>query len=271
MLTAVCSCGAKYSLDEKYAGKEAACKKCGQRFRVPAAAAPPPPPPPAPPPPAPAARGLRRSPGRGAGAPAKAAPARRGLGSARVGNASLHHGQLVVPEGAEVPAHACLVCARRDNVSSVRRDFFYVPTLALLALLLGLLPGLIILVIAQRRSRINCPLCPECLSGWKRATLMISLYTWLVGFGLPIGATMYAAANRADGSRLLLTLLGSIAVVVAGFIALKQLLIARKQATVVLIAEGVTRLRLPNAAAVQAAWDEAGTDQAGSETSSAEA
>lgn len=268
MLTAVCSCGAKYSLDEKYAGKEAACKKCGQRFRVPTVAAPPPPPP-APPPAAPPSRGLRRSPARSAGGSAKAAPARRGLGSARVGNASLHHGELVVPQGAEVPGHACLVCARRDNVSPVRRDFFYVPTLALLALLLGLLPGVIILVILQRRSRINCPLCPECLSGWKRATLLISLYTWLIGFGLPIGATMYAAANRGEASTLALTLLGSIAVVVVGFIALKQLLIAKKQATVVSIAEGVTRLRLPNAAAVQAAWDEAGQAQAGNEESPA--
>jgi hypothetical protein len=77
-------------------------------------------------------------------------------------------GALVLPAVHPLPP-LCIKCGGSESLEPRHHEFRYRSGFLYLALLLGLIPGLVLLLTETRRAPVVLPLCPPCNDRWKRA------------------------------------------------------------------------------------------------------
>jgi hypothetical protein len=80
----------------------------------------------------------------------------------------------------------CWLCGRQNDQQPLAREFHYTPPLYFVAILLGLLPGLIVAVMGRRKVSLALPICGDCDQSWKGSERLATLFGLLGLFGLPI-------------------------------------------------------------------------------------
>jgi hypothetical protein len=77
-------------------------------------------------------------------------------------------GALVLPPGHPLPP-LCIKCGGSESLEARHHELRYRSGFLYLALLLGLIPGLVLLLAETKRAPVVLPLCPPCNDRWKRA------------------------------------------------------------------------------------------------------
>lgn len=78
--------------------------------------------------------------------------------------------QLEVPRGAHLPP-ICAKCGTPHGVAGHMMQFVYVPPVAYVGLVAGVLVGAILIQAMQKKATVVVPLCPGCHQKWKGAKL----------------------------------------------------------------------------------------------------
>lgn len=77
-------------------------------------------------------------------------------------------GALVLPSGHPLPP-LCIKCGASDSLEPRDHEFRCRSGLLYLTLLLGLIPGLVLILTETKRASVVLPICPPCNGRWKRA------------------------------------------------------------------------------------------------------
>lgn len=99
-------------------------------------------------------------------------------------------GSLVLPPGHPLPA-LCIKCGTTESLEPLHHELRYRSGLLYLGLLLGLIPGLVLVFAATKRAPVVLPLCPTCGDRWRRAATIQRLT--FVGGILALGVALFAA------------------------------------------------------------------------------
>jgi hypothetical protein len=156
--------------------------------------------------------------------------------------------RLVVQPYQELPIDECCLCGTKENLKRKLREFVYVPPLAYLALLAGVLPGALVLLLLQKRSNATLPLCGACWRRWVWATAAYVLAAILGIVALPVlggflGASVAQSSEQGPG--ILVGVLAGIALWIGLVVLLKVVLINRFQVIATRINDAGITLRFP--------------------------
>jgi hypothetical protein len=91
----------------------------------------------------------------------------------------------VAPQHAVLP-HVCAKCGSREGLGGHWENFVWTPPHAYLALLLGVLPGYLVMKSMQKRAVVIVPMCQPCVRRWHSASRLWS-FSWLVPFVILFG------------------------------------------------------------------------------------
>lgn len=124
--------------------------------------------------------------------------------------------QLEVPRGAHLPP-ICAKCGTPHGVAGHMMQFVYVPPVAYVGLVAGVLVGAILIQAMQKKATVMVPLCPGCHQKWKGAKLARGLaigapfIVLVLSFVLGIALSPGDAAGAVIGIGFLLFFVGIIA------------------------------------------------------------
>lgn len=156
-----------------------------------------------------------------------------------------------------LPEACCMICGGAAQIQTKRKEFTYVTPIAYLALLIGLLPGALLVMLLQKKETLDVPVCPACRSRWTMSSVVIGLFGGLGWLGLPIlGCFVGSAVNARDGAAV--GALIAFGVWLIGLIVLMAAWVPRRQVTCSKIDDATILLKVPNPASLKAAWAEAG-------------
>lgn len=160
---------------------------------------------------------------------------------------------LRVPLGGFIRRTHCLVCARGIATTTKTTTFRHVPLWAWLLLPICYV-GMIVIALSQERQEIDVPVCWDCQERWTRMTTMFRLYGVLALVALPvlfgfIGNNMV----RSDGG--FFGVCAGLMVWGWGLFGIHALGVRKCQPTCRAMDRTSALLRLPNAGALQTAWE----------------
>lgn len=161
-------------------------------------------------------------------------------------------GRLALPRGATLRASHCVMCTSASGIERVSKAVSYRPLWALLCLLFGVVPGLLLIAYFRQTEVIEFPLCRRCERNWRLAEAVPFVFALVLLFALPTVLMPIAGDDALTPLGLLMFGFGFVA------LAFHFACLPRLQATCVLIDSKRVVLRLPRTLELKSAWEAGG-------------